>query len=529
MSSHTIIPDYDLCIIGGGVNGAGIARDAVGRGMSVLLVEAGDLAGATSSASSKMIHGGLRYLEYFEFKLVREALQERDVLLSIAPHIMYPRDFVLPHANTIRPAWMVRLGLYLYDHLARAKYFKQSTAVKVADDARCAPLKSEYETAFTYSDGWVDDARLVALNAVDAADMGAHILTRTACTGLRVENKVWHVELFDVDTRQTATRTAAMVVNAAGPWVRNVLDGSNLSVARKTPNVRLVKGSHIVVPRLYDGAQAFNLQQPDRRVVFVFPYLDDYTLIGTTDIDHPNDTVHPEISAEETQYLCNCANRYFNKQITPGDVVWSYSGVRALFDDGRGNASKATRDYRLVLDKSHGAPLLSVFGGKITTYRRLAQDAVNKLIRFWPPYKRARGMDTVKPWTHTQCLPGGDIGEVSANGMEAFIELSAAKYPFLPASVVRRYAVTYGTRMDKILSGAVDLDSLGRHFGDGIYMAEVNYLIQYEWVKTAEDMLWRRTKLGLSIGDNTRLAIEDYFAGHPVAPQVQHTAQEGHA
>ena len=517
MSSRPIIPDYDLCIIGGGVNGAGIARDATGRGLSVLLLEIGDLAGATSSASSKMIHGGLRYLEYFEFKLVREALIERDVLLGIAPHIMYPMDFVLPHANTIRPAWMIRLGLFLYDHLARIRHFKRSTAIKVVDDARCAPLKNDYKTAFTYADGWVDDARLVALNAVDAAEMGAHILTHAACTGLHVENGIWHVEMYDTDTGQSATHTARMVVNAAGPWVRDILDGSQLTIPGKTPNVRLVKGSHIVVPKLYDGSQAFNLQQPDRRVIFVIPYQDKYTLIGTTDIDHPDDTQAPEISPEETQYLCDCVNRYFKSSIAPADVVWSYSGVRPLFDDGRGKASKVTRDYRLILDTDHGAPILSVFGGKITTYRHLAQEAVNKLIRFWPNYAAARGMDTIKPWTHTMHLPGGDIGD---DGMDAFIAERTRRYKFLPATVVRRYATTYGTRMDRILAEATDLDSLGRHFGDGVYMAEINYLIQNEWVKCADDMLWRRTKLGLHISDETRTAIEQYFEGHPVSSQT---------
>ncbi|MBI2235016.1 MAG: glycerol-3-phosphate dehydrogenase [Micavibrio aeruginosavorus] len=498
--------DYDLIIIGGGINGAGIARDAAGRGMSVLLAEAQDLAGATSSASTKLIHGGLRYLEYFEFRLVQESLKEREVLLRLAPHIIWPLDFVLPQARGMRPAWMIRAGLYLYDHLGGLERLKKSGPLDLWAHDYGRPLQDKYKKGFRYSDCWVQDSRLVALNALDAAELGAHILTRTACTGLRVENGVWHVELRDSENGDTETKTAAMVVNAAGPWVRQVLDGNNLAVAKRTPHVRLVKGSHIILPRLFDGDQAYILQQPDRRVVFAIPYEGHFTLIGTTESDYASDPAKPVISMEEKIYLCDAINRYFKTGIDPGQVVHSYSGVRPLIDDGRGRASAVTRDYHLEMELSFGAPLLSVFGGKITTYRRLAEEAVGRLLPLWTRVNENPGSQL--GWTDTVPLPGGDI----LNGdFDSFVQEQVDRYHWLSENVVRRYARAYGTRMDRLLSGARGTQSLGRSFGDGIYEAELDYLKRHEWARTAEDILWRRSRLGLHISHTTIENVRDFM------------------
>lgn len=490
--------DYDLLIIGGGINGAGIARDAAGRGMSVLLVEAQDLAGATSSASTKLIHGGLRYLEHFEFRLVREALQERELLLKLAPHIIWPLDFVLPHVPGIRPAWMVRLGLYLYDHLGGLKNLQASAPVRLRAHHYGAPLKEIYKTGFRYADCWVQDSRLVILNAIDADELGAHILTRTACTGLRVHDGVWHAELRGSDSGETAVKTASMVVNAAGPWVHAVLEGNNLTVPKKTPKVRLVKGSHIVVPRLFEGVQAYILQQPDKRIVFAIPYEGRFTLIGTTDVDYHEDPARPQIDSAEKIYLCDAINRYFRTAVSPADIVHSYSGVRPLLDDGRGRASAVTRDYHLELEKSFGAPLLSVFGGKITTYRRLAQEAMGLLVPLWINAEANPG--SAQDWTDSVPLPGGDILEGDFDG---FLMEQEIRYDWLPPALVYRYARAYGTRMDRMLEGAQGLESLGRHFGDRVYEAELDYLKRKEWAKTAEDILWRRSKLALHISHTT--------------------------
>lgn len=499
--------DYDLLIIGGGINGAGIARDAAGRGMSVLLVEAGDLAGATSSASTKLIHGGLRYLEYFEFRLVREALREREVLLNLAPHIIWPLDFVLPHVSRVRPAWMVRIGLYLYDHLGKLKRLKPSKGVDLRVDPSGRPLKDEYKKAFQYSDCWVQDSRLVVLNALDASELGAHILTRTACTELKPVDGHWQAELRDVLNGETLTRTAGMVVNAGGPWVHKVLEGNSLVRPGKTHNVRLVKGSHIIVPKIFDGKQAYILQQPDRRIVFAIPYEYEYTLIGTTDVDYHDDPTNPKIDDAEKEYLCGAVNRYFRTTVTPSDIVHTYSGVRPLLDDGKGSASEVTRDYTLEIETDYGAPILSVFGGKITTYRRLAEDAIEKLLPYW---KRAsENPASQMPWTDTVPLPGGDI----LNGdFEGFLADQAERYEWLPSDLLLRYARAYGTRMDRMLKGATDMNSLGRHFGDGLYLAEVEYLRKNEWAKTAEDILWRRSKLLLHTSDLTRRSLEAYMS-----------------
>lgn len=502
--------DYDLLIIGGGVNGAGIARDAAGRGMAVLLVEAQDLAAATSSASTKLIHGGLRYLEYYEFHLVHAALREREVLLRLAPHIIWPLDFVLPYYPQLRPAWLVRMGLYLYDFLGGKSSLKKSTALNLRHHAAGQPLQDRYKKGFRYADCGVYDSRLVVLNALDAAELGAHISTHTACTGLRVVDGRWQAELRDVDTNQMLTVTANMVVNAAGPWVHTVLDGNRLTRDKVTPKIRLVKGSHIIVPKLFDGEQAYILQQPDRRIVFAIPYEGKFTLIGTTDIDYSGDPARPEITIVEQKYLCDAVNLYFKNQITPDDVVYSYSGVRPLMDDGKGKASEVTRDYHLEFEESFGAPLLSVFGGKITTYRRLAEEAVNRLVPHWLERNHDNPSSTLPQtaWTAGVPLPGGDI----LNGdFEEFLREQEQRYAFLPPALVERYARAYGTRMDRMLDGAVDLDSMGRHFGDDIYLAEIEYLRSKEWAKTADDILWRRSKLGLHISANTKAQLEHYM------------------
>lgn len=500
-------PDYDLLIIGGGINGAGIARDAAGRGMSVLLVEAQDLAGATSSASTKLIHGGLRYLEHFEFRLVREALQEREVLLRLAPHIIWPLDFVLPHVPGIRPAWMVRLGLYLYDHLGGLKKLSPSVPLKLREHDYGAPLRETYKKGFRYADCWVQDSRLVVLNAIDADELGAHILTRTACTGLRVQDGVWHAELRDSSSGETATKTASMVVNAAGPWVHEVLQGNGLTVAKKTPKVRLVKGSHIIVPRLFEGQQAYILQQPDKRVVFAIPYEDNFTLIGTTDVDYHDDPARPEIDATEKMYLCEAVSRYFKESINPADIVHSYSGVRPLLDDGNGKASTVTRDYHLELETSFGAPLLSVFGGKITTYRRLAQEVMGHLVPLWLNADANPG--SRQDWTDSVPLPGGDILDGDFDG---FLMEQEIRYDWLPPTLVHRYARAYGTRMDRMLEGAHGLESLGRCLGDDVYEAELDYLKRKEWARSADDILWRRSKLALHISHTTIENIRRFMA-----------------
>jgi len=469
--------DYDLCVIGGGINGAGIARDAAGRGLSVLLLEKGDLGGATSSASTKLIHGGLRYLEHYEFGLVRHALQEREVLLGIAPHIIWPLRFILPHTPDLRPAWLIRLGLFLYDNLSRRNKLESSRNVSLAT----SPLKNTYTKGFSYADCWVEDSRLVVLNAMDAAAKGATILPRTACTKIALRNDGWDVSLEGRDPV-----SARMVVNAAGPWVRDVLETS--SVAAGTPGVRLVKGSHIIVPRFLDGDAAYILQQPDKRIVFAIPYEHDFTLIGTTDAEHHGDPGTASISDDEIDYLCAASNRYFTHQITPGDIVWTYSGVRPLLDDGEGDASSITRDYKIILDESYGAPLLSIFGGKITTYRHLAEEAVDQL--------------TDRPaWTAQKALPGGDIAN-----FKNFLANKRALYKHLPDALIARYARAYGTLMDEFAG-----DDMGVHFGDDIYEAEIRYLVDREWAQTLDDILWRRSKLGLHIGDETAQNIQSYL------------------
>ncbi|PZQ46959.1 MAG: glycerol-3-phosphate dehydrogenase, partial [Micavibrio aeruginosavorus] len=428
-------PDYDLCVIGGGINGAGIAREAAGRGLSVLMVEARDLAQGTSSASTKLIHGGLRYLEMGEFRLVRESLREREVLLRVAPHIIRPLEFVLPHTSGLRPKWMISLGLYLYDHLAGRKKLSKSSSVSLHDSLLGEPLQGSYRDGFKYADCWADDSRLVALNVLDAKLRGADILTRTACMQISMMHGTdfWYVSLKDAYSGDEFQISAKMVVNAAGPWVRGILEASNLARSG-TPNVRLVKGSHMIVPQLYEGEQAYILQQPDKRIVFVIPYERQYSLIGTTDEAFEGDAGAPVISDGEKEYLCAAVNRYFERQITPSDAPWTYSGVRALFDDGEGENRKITRDYKLYLDPSLPAPLLSVFGGKLTTYRTLARHAVDKIT----------GSRHNSGWTEKAPLPGGDIPDAD---FETFLKKQKKVFCFLPEEVVHRYARSYGTRI----------------------------------------------------------------------------------
>lgn len=480
----------DLLIIGGGVNGAGIARDAAGRGLSVVLVEQGDLAGATSSASSKLIHGGLRYLEYGEFRLVREALTERAVLLRIAPHIAWPMRFVLPDRGAGRPAWMLRIGLFLYDHLGGRGELPPTRRVDFRADADGAPLQPDYVKGFEYSDAWVDDARLVVLNALDAAERGAVIRTRTRCLGLHQADGVWVAALEGGETIR-----ARVVVNAAGPWVSDVLHGQ--AGRNAGPRARLIKGSHVVVRRLYDGPQAYILQNDDKRVVFVLPYEQDFSLIGTTDLPFEGDPRSVAIDESEVAYLCRAVSRAFRTQIGPADVVHTYSGVRPLHDSGEEKAAAVTRDYKLHLEAAP-APILSVFGGKITTYRRLAEHALELLAPHLPNARAGA-------WTGSAALPGGDM--VFAD----FLSHAAAARPWLPRPMLLRMAHAYGTRLNAVLGDAVGLPALGEDFGGGLYAAELTYLMRTEWAVTAEDALWRRSKLGLHLDVGQRARVQDWM------------------
>jgi len=493
----------DLLIVGGGINGAGIARDAAGRGLKVLLVEQADLASATSSASTKLIHGGLRYLEYYEFRLVREALIEREVLLRNAPHIIRPLTFVLPHEHALRPAWMIRLGLFLYDHLGGRERLPKSRGLDLRREAAGKPLKPAFAKGFSYADCWVDDARLVVLNAIDARERGARILTRTSCTRARRAGKLWEATIEDLSSRERRTVRARGLVNAAGPWVANFID-SALGLKRRQ-GLRLIKGSHIIVRRLFEGPQAYILQNADRRIVFAIPYEGDFTLIGTTDLPYDGDPGDVQISSNEIDYLCHVINSHFVRQITPADVVWTYAGVRPLHDDDAENASAVTRDYVLELNETDaGAPLLSVFGGKITTYRRLAEHALEKL--------RPHFTQSGPAWTHAVPLPGGDMPDAD---FDAFFAQFRTRWSWLPADLARRYARAYGTRADRLLDGANGINGLGLHFGDDLYSREVEYLIEMEWATTVADVLWRRSKLGLHLAPGTVAALEAWFGALP--------------
>ncbi|AIO24090.1 glycerol-3-phosphate dehydrogenase [Burkholderia cepacia] len=501
---------YDLLVVGGGINGAGIARDAAGRGLSVLLCEQDDLASHTSSCSTKLIHGGLRYLEYNEFGLVRKALQERETLLRAAPHIMGPLRFVMPHMPNLRPAWLIRLGLFLYDHLAKRELLPGSRGIDMRRHAAGAPLIDSIKRGFVYSDGWVDDARLVVLNALDAKERGAEILTRTKLVSAERRGDEWEARLQNADGSIRVVHARA-IANAAGPWVGELLHGALGRGAHHS--VRLVKGSHIVTRRLFDHDHAYIFQNPDKRIIFAIPYEHDFTLIGTTDVEYTSDPAKVAIDRDETQYLCDSINRYFKRKISPADVHWTYSGVRPLLEDeNAANASAVTRDYRLEMDEGAGAPLLSVFGGKITTFRKLAEEAGDML-------SRALGRDA-KTWTAGVALPGGDIANAK---FDVFAAAFAKRHPWLPAALARRYARAYGTRAERVIDGAKSLADLGTEIAPGIHDAELRYLRDTEWATCAQDVLWRRSKLGLHVAPGTldavTAAVDAWFAAAH-APQA---------
>ena len=467
---------YDLLVVGGGINGAGIARDAAGRGLSVLLAEKDDLACATSSSSSKLIHGGLRYLEHYEFRLVAEALAEREVLLKVAAHLVWPARFVMPHVPELRPRWMIRAGLFLYDHLARRASLPGSRAVRLDTPPYSSGLKPRFRHGFIYSDCRVDDARLVIVNAMDARERGVRVLTRTECLSATRQAGFWRASLSNGEQV-----TARAIVNAAGPWVKTVLNGC-LSQPSKDA-VRLVKGSHIVLPRLYDGEHAFILQNDDRRVIFMIPYGDLHTLVGTTDVPVSEETAQPEVSDEETDYLCRALNRYLARPARPEQVVWRYAGVRPLYDDGTDNPSAVTRDYTLRIDDAAGgAPVLSVFGGKITTYRRLAEQAIDMLGPYFPAMKPA--------WTDQRPLSGSDFGDATrVEARDAFF----ASHPHIAEATLRPIFRRHGTHAQAVVGDG----DLGEDFGAGLTERELRYCVEREWAQSAEDVLWRRTKCGL--------------------------------
>ncbi|CAN5356047.1 glycerol-3-phosphate dehydrogenase [soil metagenome] len=491
---------YDLAVIGGGINGCGIARDAQGRGLSVFLCEMGDLAGATSSASTKLIHGGLRYLEYYEFRLVREALIEREVLLASAPHIIHPLRFVLPHHRGLRPWPIIRLGLFLYDHLGGRKLLPPTRSLDLTTDAAGRGLKPAYRRAFEYSDCWVDDARLVVLTARDAADRGAEIRTRTRCVSARREDGVWRLTLENRRNGERYAVTARALVNAAGPWVSEVVSSvAGLNPPTKTRNV---KGSHIVVDRLFDHDRAYIFQNADGRICFAIPYERDFTLIGTTDEDVSGDPADPKISEKETDYLLAAVSDYFVKPVTRNMIRWTYAGIRPLYDDGASEAKAATRDYVLELDAPDGQPpMLSVYGGKITTSRRLAEHALEKFVSSFPSMRPS--------WTRTATLPGG---EIPLGYFAEWRDRLAARYPFLSTATVNRFARAYGTRSVVVMEGVSVAADLGRDFGASLSQREVDYLIQHEWAETADDILWRRSKLGLRLSPAERDTLAAYVA-----------------
>ena len=504
----------DLFIIGGGINGCAIARDAAGRGLSVTLAEQGDLAQATSSASTKLFHGGLRYLEYFEFRLVREALEERETLLNAMPHISWPMRFVLPLHPDMRfdtstptarllpflkgrrPAWLIRLGLFLYDTLGGRKILPATRTLNLRSDPAGAPLQPKFAKAFEYSDCWIDDARLTALTARDAANRGAAIHTRTRVTAAHRDGDLWRIETITPDG-ETQTHHARALINAGGPWVEDIL--RNVTHVASTESVRLVRGSHIVTRKLYDHDRCYFFQGSDGRIIFAIPYEDDFTLIGTTDVDHKGPPGSATCTEAERDYLCTFASQYFAKPITAADVVWTYSGVRPLYNDGASSATAATRDYVLSLD-AKGPPLLNVFGGKITTHRRLADSALAKLHPFFPALK--------PEWTARAPLPGGDF---PVDGVPALTARLQTAHPYLPNTLTARLIRTYGTDALPLLGAAKSLADLGQHFGATLYESEVRWQIRHEYARTADDVLWRRTKLGLRLSADEVKVLEGWM------------------
>jgi glycerol-3-phosphate dehydrogenase len=490
---------FDLLVVGGGINGAGIARDAAGRGLNVLLCEQHDLASHTSSSSTKLIHGGLRYLEYYDFGLVRKSLREREIVIRSAPHIVWPLRFVLPHDRNLRPAWMMRAGLFLYDHLAKRRLLPGSHTVDLRRHPAGAPLERHYRRGYVYSDAWVDDARLVVLTAVDAHEHGATVMTRTRCKSLRRENGAW-TAILERGLEQSVVRARA-VVNATGPWVARFLDEA--SPVRAGHHPRMIKGSHIVVPRMFEHDYAYIFQHEDRRIVFAIPFEQDYTLLGTTDVEYRGDPARVAIDPEEVAYLCALANHYFARPLAATDVVWSYAGVRPLLDDRSQDPASITRDYRFELD-AHGPPLLSIIGGKITTYRRLAEEALALLL--------PRLASGARPWTAGANLPGGDMPGASFADFDARL---ARDLPALEPTLRHRYARAYGTRIAKLLRGATHVGQLGEAVLPGLYRAEIDYLRREEWARTADDILWRRSRLGLHLPPQAVSTLATWLAANP--------------
>lgn len=485
---------YDVAVIGGGINGVGIAADASGRGLSVFLCEKDDLASHTSSASSKLIHGGLRYLEHYEFRLVREALAEREVLLAKAPHIVKPMRFVLPHRPHLRPAWMIRAGLFLYDHLGKREKLAGSRSLRFGADS---PLKPAITRGFEYSDCWVDDARLVVLNAMAAREHGAHIHTRTRCLGAQRVGSQWLVQLERSDGTRFSIQAKALV-NAGGPWVAKFIRDD---LQLQSPyGIRLIQGSHLIVPKLYEGENAFILQNEDQRIVFAIPYLQQFTILGTTDREYTGDPSKVTITEGETDYILNVVNGHFNKQLSRADILHTYSGVRPLCNDESDNPSAITRDYTLALSGTGAeAPLLSVFGGKLTTYRKLAESALSQLAPYFPQLS--------KPWTDKASLPGGE-GMTTPQALAQTLE---NRFGWLPAGLAQRWSITYGSRAWKLLDGVDSPAGLGEHLGAGLYTREVDYLRGEEWAREAYDILWRRTKLGLFMTPEQQAGVQRYL------------------
>lgn len=521
----------DVLVVGGGINGVGIARDLAGRGMRVILAEQDDLGAHTSSSSTKLIHGGLRYLEYYEFSLVRKALLEREVLLRSAPHIMRPLRFVMPHDPSMRPAWMIRLGLFLYDHLARREVLPGSAAVNLRSHPLGAPLQSRFTRGFVYSDGWVDDARLVILNALDARTYGAQILTRTRCTDAKRGARGWTATLqstggcqyplgHEYPPGRERTITARVLVNAAGPWAEAFLRSEVHAAHGETlvsKSLRLVKGSHIVVPRLFEHDHAYIFQNPDKRIIFAIPYEDRFTLIGTTDVELHGDPRDARIDADEVAYLCEQASRYFSRPVLPGDVVWSYAGVRPLLEDASGDPSAVTRDYMLE-SNTEAAPLLSVWGGKITTFRKLAEEAADQIGRMLGQSGKPGEPTLRSAWTKGASLPGGDLSAWTGRpskpdiDFENFVLAVRSRFPWLDAALARRLARAYGSRIAQVLDGANCRADCGAEVAPGLFEAELRYLRREEWACTAEDVLWRRTKLGLHFSEIERQRVAAWMS-----------------
>lgn len=494
LSARPLSEVYDIAVIGGGINGVGIAADAAGRGLSVFLCEKDDLASHTSSASSKLIHGGLRYLEHYEFRLVREALAEREVLLAKAPHIVKPMRFVLPHRPHLRPAWMIRAGLFLYDHLGKREKLGGSRSLKFGADSA---LQAQITKGFEYSDCWVDDARLVVLNAMAAREHGAHVHTQTRCVSARRSKGLWQLDLERADGSLFSI-TAKVLVNAAGPWVAKFIKDD---LKLESPyGIRLIQGSHLIVPKLYEGEHAHILQNEDQRIVFTIPYLDQFTLIGTTDREYTGDPAKVAITEGETDYLLQVVNAHFKKQLSRSDILHTYSGVRPLCNDESDNPSAVTRDYTLALSgNGDEAPLLSVFGGKLTTYRKLAESAMAQLV---PYFKHAK-----PSWTARASLPGGE----DMTTPQALADAIRSKFDWLPSQIARRWATTYGSRTWRLLEGVHSLSDMGEHLGGGLYSREVDYLCSEEWAVKAQDILWRRSKLGLFTTPEEQQQLQAYL------------------